>query len=136
MTAFDATYVDPREGEPPAITVDLRQPGWRDVVREKAERDAAWLFYDQAALDEMGELFGESGPGMYAAVHSTAHFSGISMSIPREAFRDLQAVKRQRNILQRWYRRCLEQSVMALLRARQATRARRSRQHKQRLRQQ
>lgn len=128
---FDPEYVDPCENEPLSITVDMRRPNWRDVVRAKAERDAEWLFQDPATLDEL-MLFDECGPGIYATFHNAVHFRSQSMSIPREAFRDLLQAKRQRGILQRVYQRYLEQAVAALLCARQAARARRSRQRRKR----
>ncbi len=130
---FDvATWRDPCPNEPESVTVDLRAPGWREVVRAKAAADAAWLFQDAEALDDLDTFEGD-GPGIHAAYHTAMHFSGQSMSIPREAFCDLLAAKRQRNILKRLYRRYLEQATMALMCARQAARAKRSRQHKRRL---
>lgn len=132
---YDETWVDPWEGQPDSITVDMRAPGWREALRAKAEADAAYDTSGFAAdvLDEIEQFGGlEVGAHMFTTRRMRWQCQQ-SISLPREVFRDLQQVKAQRTIIRDLYQKFFESAIVQALCRRQAERAKRSRQHKRRL---
>lgn len=110
---------------------DLSRPDGYAALRQRAEADAArTLGHDADLLDDV------SGNEAFFAECQMEWFDQQSMSIPREAFADLARAKQERSRLKALYRRFFEAAVLAAVCRHQAARARRSRQHRRRLRQQ